>query len=128
MMLSLVRIDLNRLFSSGFVNMSVSWFFESINWIITSPLWTWSLIKWCRISMCFALEWRIGFFARLIALVLSHLISVHESLILKSLGCCFIHKIWEQQLPRATYSTSTVKRVTVFYFLENHDTILFPSN
>jgi len=124
---NLVRINSNRLFSNDFVNMFASWFSESMNWIITSPFWTWSLIKWCWISICFALECIIGFFVRFMALVLSHLILVHDSSIPKSLSCCRIHKIWEQQLPRATYFSSAVERATVLCFLENYDTNLLPS-
>lgn len=53
---------------------------------------------------------------KLIALMLSQLIAIFDSTTPKSLSCSFIRRIWAQQLPRATYSTSIVERSTVFSF------------
>jgi hypothetical protein len=43
----------------------------SINFISVIPLWAQSLIKWCLIAMCLALECKIGFLKRWMVLVLS---------------------------------------------------------
>jgi len=62
-------LNLSR--TSGLVNKSASWFFVLTNFISQSPFRTWSLMKWCLISICLVLECCIGFLVRLIALVLS---------------------------------------------------------
>ena len=60
---------------SGSVNISASWNLVSTYSKDTSFFSTWSLRKWCWISICLVLECKTGFFVRLIALlVLSHLI------------------------------------------------------
>ena len=62
----------NIVSSRGFVKISTSWFsvFTCDNSI--SPFASWSLRKWCLISICLVLECCTGLLASLIALSLSH--------------------------------------------------------
>ena len=101
----------------GFVNRSANWFLELTNWITQSPLFTWSLMKWWRISICFVLECCIGFLVRIIALVLSQCKGIWERDSPKSLNCCLIHKLWAQQLLAAMYLGSAVDNATHACFL-----------
>jgi hypothetical protein len=57
----------------GLVKISVSCLFMSMDFITMSPFSTWSLKKWCLISMCFALPWKTGLWARHMALESSHM-------------------------------------------------------
>ena len=49
--------------SSGFVKISASCLSVLTCWSAISPLASWSLKKWCRMSMCFVREWFTGLFA-----------------------------------------------------------------
>ena len=111
---------------NGFVKISASWSLVSTYSKDTTFFSTWSLRKWCRISMCLVLECKTWFFVRLIALVLSHLIGTQPSFKSYSRSCCLVHKIWEQQLPAATYSASAVERATLCCFLLCHEIKQFP--
>ena len=62
---------LNLYLANGFINKSANWFSVLTNLISQSPFWTWSQMKWCLISICFALECCIGFLVKFITLVLS---------------------------------------------------------
>ena len=66
---SLRKLNLSS--TRDFVKKSASWFSVStkLNAIFFS--WSWSLMKWCFISICLDLECWIGFLERLIALALS---------------------------------------------------------
>src|SRR6185436_13087909 len=66
------------------------------------PLSWLSRRKWKRISMCLVLECRTGFFAMLMADVLSTKMGTLPKLKPKSCKVCFIQSIWEQQLAAAT--------------------------
>ena len=69
------RRNFMKVFSlSGFVKISASWFSVFTNSNDTIPFSTLSRKKWCLISICLVLEWLIGFFERLMALVLSQYI------------------------------------------------------
>ena len=58
--------------SKGLVKISTSCF-AVLTWRISiSPLVSWSLKKWCRMSMCLVLEWLTGLFASFMALSLLH--------------------------------------------------------
>jgi hypothetical protein len=72
------------------------------------PFSTLSLRKWYLTSMCFVLEWSTGFFATLMALVLSHWSGTWVYSSPKSLMVYEIQRSWEQQLAAATYSASVV--------------------
>ena len=102
----------NLSFGSGFVKISASCSFVSINFTSQSPLLTWSFMKWWRISMCLVLECSIWFLVRFIALVLSH---IKRTLLIcnpKYASCCLSQRICAQQLPAAMYSASAVERAT----------------
>jgi hypothetical protein len=114
--------------SRGFVKISASWSCVG-TWIkAIFPFSTLSLRKWCLTSMCLVLEWRTGFFATLIALVLSHWsgTSIYSSP--KSLMVYVIQKSWEQQLAAATYSASVVDWATLDCLGEDQDTKVDPKN
>jgi len=66
----------NFLLSKGLVKISTTWLFVSTNSKEISSFWTWSLNKWCFISICLVLAWNTGFLDRAIVLVLSHLICI----------------------------------------------------
>ena len=107
----------NLSFGRGFVNISASCNFVSMNFTSQSPLFTWSLMKWWRISMCLVLECWIWFLVRFIALVLSQ--SRGTSLIFnpKSASCYLSQSICAQQLLATMYSASAVERATQACFL-----------
>ena len=121
-----LRIKLKCSSGSFFVKISANWNSVGINSRIISWFCTWSRRKWCRTSICIVLECRIGFFDRLIALVLSHLMGVVSNAIPKSLSSWWIHKTFAHQLPMAIYSASAIDNVTEFCFLENHKISLVP--
>ena len=73
---SSLRIVQKRSSWRSFVRMSAHWWSLPINSSSMSPLCTWSLIKRDLISMCLVWECWIGFFVKLIALVLSHWIGM----------------------------------------------------
>ena len=125
---SSLLIILNRSSWRGLVNISANCNSVEINSSTTSLFSTWSLIKWCLISMCLVLECWIGFFVKLIALVLSHLIGILHYVIPKSSSYCLIHNTWAQQLPTATYSASAVDKATKFGFLQCHEIKFNPRN
>jgi hypothetical protein len=65
------RKSTNVAWSRGFVKMSASWSWVG-TWLNTMVLFsTLSLKKWYLTSICLVLEWSTGFFATLMALVLS---------------------------------------------------------
>jgi hypothetical protein len=70
--ISLLNVQ-NLVSSSGFVNILANWSSVPIEYIVISPFPTWSLKKWCRISICFVLECWTGFVANFTALSLSHM-------------------------------------------------------
>ena len=108
--------------SSGFVKISANCL-SVLTWRNEiSPLVSWSLKKWCLLSMCFVLECWTGLLASLMALSLSHIRGIFVNSHPKSLKVCFIHKSWAQQAPVATYSASAVDKATEFCFLELQDT------
>ena len=114
--------------SRGFVKISASCF-SVLTWRISiSPLVSWSLKKWCQMSMCLVLEWLTGLFASLMALSWSHnngiLVKWHP----KSWRVCLIQSSWAQHAPAATYLASAVERATQFCFLELQDTRDCPRN
>ena len=114
--------------SRGFVKISASCFSVLTWWILISPLVSWSLKKWCRMSMCLVLEWLTGLFASFMALSLSYnngiLVKRHP----KSRRVCLIQSNWAQHAPTATYSASAVESATQFCFLELQDTRDHPRN
>jgi len=112
-------MKLKRSSTNGFVKISASWFSVSTKINSISFLLTWSLIKWCFISMCFDLECWMGFFDKFITLVLSQNMGMFSYLIYKSSNWFLTHKTWEQQLAADTYSASVVDKAIVFCFL--HD-------
>ena len=58
--------------SRGLVKILASCFSVLTWWILISPLASWSLKKWCRMSMCLVLECLTGLLANFMALSLSH--------------------------------------------------------
>ena len=70
------RMEQNLFSSRSFVKMPSNCLLMCTYISSISPFWTWSLKKWCRISMCFVLEYCIGFLSKFIALVLSQLIGI----------------------------------------------------
>lgn len=100
---SLFLMTSNATLYSGFVMMSIGWCLESTNSALISPFPTCFLMKWWCISICFSLECIAGILVRLIALVLSHSMIDHELSSLKSLRCCYIHRIWAQQISSVTF-------------------------
>ena len=88
-----------------------------MNFTSQSSLLTWSLMKWCRISICFVLECWTWWFVRLMELVLSHSRGTLLTFNPKSSSYCLIHKIWAQQLPVTMYSASVVESATQACFL-----------
>jgi hypothetical protein len=72
--------------------------------------------------MCFVFEWRTGFLATLMALVLSQNKGTHRNSNPKSLRVAIIQSNWEQQAATATYSASMVDWVTLDYLREDQDT------
>ena len=117
---SSVLRKLNLSLLSGLVNKSTNYFLETTNWTSQSPLLTWSLIKWWRISICLVLECYTGFFVKFIALVLSQRKRILDRFIPKSLSCCLIQRLCAQQLPASIYSASVVNNVEQVCFLLCH--------
>jgi hypothetical protein len=114
--------------SRGLVKISASW----------SCVGTWikaifrfsmlSLRKWYLTSMCLVLEWSTGFFATLMALVLSHWSETWVYSSPKSLIVYEIQRSWEQHLAAATYSASVVDWATLDCLREDQDTKEEPKN
>jgi hypothetical protein len=92
------------------------------------PFSTLSLRKWYLTSMCFVLEWSTGFFATLMALVLSHWSGTWVYSSPKSIMVYVIQRSWEQQLVAATYSASVVDWATLDYLRDDQDTKEDPKN
>jgi hypothetical protein len=114
--------------SRGLVKISASWSCVG-TWIkAIFPFSTLSLRKWYLTSMCLVLEWSIGFFATLMALVLSHWSRTWVYSSPKSLMVCVIQRSWQQQLAAATYSASVVDWATLDYLREDQDTKEHPKN
>jgi hypothetical protein len=113
-----VKVALSR----GLVKISASWSCVG-TWIkVIFPFSTLSLRKWHLTSMCLVLEWSTGFFAMLMALVLSHWSGTWVYSAPKSLMVYVIQRSWEQQLAAATYSASVVDWATLDYLREDQDT------
>jgi hypothetical protein len=114
--------------SRGLVKISASWSCVG-TWIkIIFPFSTLSLRKRYLTSMCFVLEWSTGFFATLMALVLSHWSGTWVYSSPKSRMEYEIQRRWEQQLAGATYSTSVVDWATLDCLREDQDTKEDPKN
>jgi hypothetical protein len=114
--------------SRGLVKISASCL-SVLTWCkAISPLASWSLKKWCRISMYFVQECWTALFASLIALLLSHNRGIASKWQPKSLNVCLIHKSCAQHTPMATYSASVMDKATEFCFLELHATKERPRN
>ena len=116
----------NLSFGRGFVKISASCSFVSINFTSQSPLLTWSLMKCWWISICLVLKCRIWFLVRFIALVLSHIKGTLLICKPKSACCCLSQRICAQQLPATMYLASAVERATQAYFLLCHEMKLEP--
>ena len=99
------------------MKMSASCSLVSTNFTSQFPFCTWSLMKWCLISICLVLECWIWFLVRLMALVLSHIKGTLLICDPKSASCFLSHRICAQQLPAAIYSASAVDRATHACFL-----------
>jgi hypothetical protein len=114
--------------SRGLVKIIASWSCVG-TWIKVIFLFsTLSLRKWYLTSMCLDLEWSTGFFAMLIALVLSHLCGTWVYSSPKSLMVYVIQRSREQQLAAATYSASVVYWATLDCLREDQDTKEDPKN
>jgi hypothetical protein len=114
--------------SRGLVKISASWSCVG-TWIkAIFPFSTLSLRKWYLTSMCLILEWSTGFFATLMALVLSHWSGKWVYSSPKSLMVYVIQRSWEQKLAAATYSTSVVDWATLECLREDQDTKKDPIN
>jgi hypothetical protein len=114
--------------SRGLVKISSSWSCVG-TWIkVIFPFSMLSLRKWYLTSMCFILEWSTGFFATLMALVLSHWNGTWVYSSPKSLMVYVIQRSWEQQLAAATYSASAVDWATLDCLREDQDTKEDPKN
>ena len=111
---------------SGLVKMSANCSLVSTNFNSQFPFCTWSLMKWCLISICLVLECWIWFLVRLMALVLSHIKGTLLICKPKSASCCFSHRICAQQHPAAIYSALAVERATHACFLLCHEIRLEP--
>ena len=93
-----------------------------------SPLATWSLMKWWRISICFVLVWSTRLYAILIALSLSHKRGTLSQWTPYSFKVYLIHNNWVHPLAAATHSSSAVERYIQFCFLEEQHTKDLPRN
>jgi hypothetical protein len=114
--------------SRGLLKMSASWSCVG-TWIkAIFPFFMLSLRKWYLTSMCLVLEWSTGFFATLIALVLSHWRGTWVYSLPKSLMVYVIQRRGEQQLAAATYSASVVDWETLYCLPEDQDTKEDPKN
>src|SRR5688572_21625237 len=110
---SLLRAQ-NLCSSRGFVKISASCILVLTRLRVISPLASWSLRKWCLMSMCFVLEWFMGLFASLIEHSLSHKGGILLNSQPKCLNVRVIHSSCAQQAPAATYSALAVDRATKF--------------
>jgi hypothetical protein len=112
----------------GFVKISASWSCVG-TWIkVIFRFSTLSLRKWYLTSMCLVLEWSTGFFAMLMAQVLSHWSGTWAYSSPKSLMVYMIQRSWEQQLAAAIYSASRVDWATLDCLREDQDTKEYPKN
>jgi hypothetical protein len=113
--------------SRGLVKISASW--SCVGKLIKEifPFSTLSLRKWHLTSMCLVLEWSIGFFAILMALVLSHWSGTWIYSSPKPLKVYVIQRSWEQ-LVAATYSALVVDWATRDCLREDQDTKKQPKN
>jgi hypothetical protein len=108
--------------SRGLVKISASWSCVG-TWIkAIFPFSMLSLRKWYLTSVCLVLELSTGFFATLMALVLSHWSGTRVYSSPKSLMVYVIQRSWEQQLAAATYLASVVDWATLDYLREDQDT------
>jgi hypothetical protein len=108
--------------SRGLVKISVSWSCVG-TWIkAIFPFSMLSLRKWYLTFTCLVLEWSTGFFATLMALVLSHWSGTWVYSSPKSLMVYEIQRRWERQLAAATYSASVVDWATLICLREDQDT------
>jgi hypothetical protein len=113
--------------SRGLVNISTSWSCVG-TWIkAIFSFSTLSLRKCYLTSMCLVLEWSTGFFATLMALVLSHWSGTWVYSSPKSLMVYVIQRSWEQ-LAAAMYSASIVDWATLDCLREDQDTKEDPKN
>ena len=114
--------------SRGLVKISAN-YFSVLTWQISiSPLVSWSLRKWCRMSIWMVLEWLTGLFANFMALLLSHKSGISVKQHPKSWRVCLLQSCWAQHALAAIYSASMVERATQFCFLELQDTKDCPRN
>jgi hypothetical protein len=114
--------------SRGLVKISASWSCVG-TWIkAIFPFSTLSLRKWYLTSMCLVLEWSIGFFPTLMALVPSHWSGTCVYSSPKSLMVYVIQRSWEQQLAAVMYSASVVDWATLDCLREDQDTKEDPKN
>ena len=114
--------------SRGLVKISASCFLV-LKWqILISPLVSWSLKKWCQMSICLVLEWLTGLFASFMALSLSHKSGILVNWHPKSRRVCLIQSSGAQHAPAATYLALAVERAIKFCFLELQDTRDHPRN
>jgi hypothetical protein len=112
--------------SRGLVKILASWSCVG-TWIkAIFPFSMLSLRKWYLTSMCFVFKWSTGFFATLMALVLSRWSGTWVYSSPKSLMVYVIHRSWEQQLLAATYSASVVDWATLDCLREDQDTKKIP--
>jgi hypothetical protein len=108
--------------SRGLLKISASWSCVG-TWIkAIFPFSTLSLRKWYLSSMCLVLEWSTGFFATLMALVLSHWRGTWVYSSPKSLMVYVIQRSWEQQIVVATYFSLVVDWATLDCLQEDQDT------
>ena len=121
-----LRRDSNHGPSNGLVKMSAFLFSVLMNSRRSTFSSTKSWMKWYQISICFDFKCCIGFFNRLMVLVLSHKMHMVSWVIPLSWRSFFIYRSWAQQLPIAMYSALAVDRDTKFCFLLIHDTKLLP--
>jgi len=77
--------------------------------------------------MAFVLEYCIGFFVRLITLVLSQNKGILEGFKPKSLSCYFSQRLCAQQILATIYSGSAMDNATQACFLLCHEIRLDPS-
>jgi hypothetical protein len=114
--------------SRGLVKMSASWSCVG-TWIkVIFPFSTLSLRKWYFTYMCLVLELCTGFFATLMALVLSHWSGTWVYSSPKSLMVFVIYRRWEQQLVASTFFASVVDLAIRDCLQEDQDTKEEPMN
>jgi hypothetical protein len=116
------RKQVNVSWSRGLVKISASRSCVG-TWIkVIFPFSTLSLRKWYLTPMCLVLEWSTGFFATLMAPVLSHWCGTWVYSSPKSLMVYVIQRSWEQELAAATYSAYVVDWATLNCLREDQDT------